>query len=72
MNECRTCLGICDPVIHEATLSIHAWFRAQVLMDRSVMPPKKPNPGIDEVRKMRHGPIVTPAAAPGTGWKDFR
>jgi hypothetical protein len=70
--ECRICLGDCDPDIHEATVSVREWFRGQVLMDRSVVPPKKPNPGILEVRKLRQPIGDFPKATPGPGWKDFR
>jgi hypothetical protein len=72
MNECRMCLGICDPVTHEATLSIHAWFKGQILMDRNAIVAKRPNPGIDEVRRLKNGMGDFPKSVPGPGWKDFR
>jgi hypothetical protein len=29
-HECKVCLGEHDPETHEATLSVHGWFRIEV------------------------------------------
>ncbi len=49
MRECRVCLGVCDPAIHEATLRVHAWFRDFVTMslDKTIVLGKRHMPGVD-------------------------
>lgn len=31
-KDCHTCLGPCDPEVHEATMAVRQWFRGFVLL----------------------------------------
>lgn len=55
MNDCRTCLGPCDPEIHEATLAVRAWFREQV-----IIAPPQPKPA-------KHAHPLVPLSGAGLG-----
>lgn len=42
MKECRVCLGPHDGPIHAATVSVHKWFRKDVLLSIEKMKPAAP------------------------------